>query len=314
MEKNLTHPNLGEDLKKKPERKVPPQLKGKPYNFKINHNCTCILFKNAAIHLLNEISKFRTLQKNDVWMIFLQQKKSTAQKPQRRYTMFATKLAALGRDDIIHGSRNANHLRTRPVNPPKKRGMPWKPKKTCLRFLVFFFRPILKIFVVVKELEGGAEEDLYSSYPFSHSSFGTSEMCVLFPDQEKQIPFSKCLSTRPRHTSIFGCQCFSRFHCTIRSWSGKFTGASWFEDLVAGPLMPHVKILFITMLFNHHPPKTTKKKQKNDAAFSNFRSPIPGLLSSNPHLCLHHPHHLRTRSRSHFPAAPHTCHFMRTKW
>lgn len=48
---------------------------------------------------------------------------------------------------------------------PQKIGCPGGFHNTCLRFLSFF-RPILKIFLVVKELEG------------ADSSFGTSEMCV----------------------------------------------------------------------------------------------------------------------------------------
>lgn len=186
---------------------------------------------------------------------FFSKKKKYCSEAERRYTMFATKLAALGRDDIIHGSGNANHLRTRSESPKKSDAL--EVSTTLAYGFCLFSGQFWRFFLLLK------------SWKRRIAVLAPQRcVCVLFPDQEKKIPFWKCLSTRPRHTSIFGCQCFSRFHCTIRSWSGKFTGASWFEDLVAGPLMPHVKILFITMWFNHHPPKTTTKK--SDSAFFQF--------------------------------------------
>ena len=107
--------------------------------------------------------------------MFSQRKNKYCSEAERRYTMFATKLAALRRDDIIHGSGNANHLRKRSESLKKTDAL----ETTTLAYgFLIFFRLILKIFVV-KELEG------------ADSSFGTSEMCVLFPDQEKKNPFSK---------------------------------------------------------------------------------------------------------------------------
>ena len=159
--------------------------------------------------------------------------------------MFATKLAALGRDDIIHGSGNANHLRTRSESPKKKR-MPWNPQHLLTVFWLFSGQ-FWRFWLLLKSWKGQQGVWCHSKKvkrrPIAaiHSLIAVlaPQRCVLcFLTKKKK--YSKCLSTRPRHTSILGCQCFSRFHCTIRSWSGKFTGAPWLEDLVAGPLTPHV--------------------------------------------------------------------------
>ena len=220
-------PESGWRFEKNPERKVPLQLKGKLYIFQNKPQLYMHPLQKCSYSSFKRNLQISNLTKKRCLDDFSFKKKSYCSEAERRYTMFATKLAALRRDDIIHGSGNANHLRTRPVNPKKKR-MPWKPKNTCLRFFGYFSGQFWRFLLLLKSWKG-------------RIAVLAPQRCVFcFLTKKKKIPFSKCLSTRPRHTSILGCQCFSRFYCTIRSWRGKFTGASWFEDLVAGPLMPHV--------------------------------------------------------------------------